>query len=285
VGTANEKSDFPFSGGYVMKLANPRFILAVCALTTVFSFPAQAAYTAANVKGSYSFLLDKWTATAGGNGGVLGILTFNGVNSVTGSFTEVTTTGLQTIDIETGSTYTVEPSGSGSMSLVTTGGTITLDFVLTAVLGGVAQGLQLLEKNASEGNYVTAGDAVAIKLSGSATAANLKGSYSFLTNYWTAEPTASQTGLLGTATFDGVSKVTLSYTREVDGVAATRALSGTYSVSPDGSGSMVFTIHGADFRAVDFVLNSFVESIAGSFQFLITASTVDQVGTGTAVFQ
>lgn len=268
-----------------MKLANPRLILAVCALITVFSFPAQASYTAANVKGSYSFLLYKWTATAGGNNGVLGILTFNGVSSVTGSFTEVTSSGLQTIDVETGSTYTVGSGGSGSMNLVTTGGTITLDFVLTAVLGGVAQGLQLLEKNAGEGNYVTAGDAVAMNLSGSASAANLKGSYSFLANYWTAEPTASQKGLVGTATFDGVSKVTLSYTREVDGVAATRALSGTYSVSTEGSGSMAFTVHGADFRAVDFVLNSVVRSTAGSFQFLITTSTVDQVGMGTAVFQ
>jgi hypothetical protein len=68
-------------------------------------------------------------------------------------------------------------------------------------------------------------------------------------------------------------------------VAATRALSGTYSVSPDGSGSMAFTVHGADFQAVDFVLNSVVRSTAGSFQFLITTSTVDQVGMGTAVFQ
>jgi hypothetical protein len=268
-----------------MKLAKARLILAVCALIMVFSVSAQAAYTAANIKGSYSFLLDKWTTTAGGNSGVLGILTFNGVDSVTGSFTEVTSTGLETIDVEAGSTYTVESGGSGSMTLVTAGGTITLDFVLTAVLDGVAQGLQLLEKNPSESNYVTAGAAVATNHPSSASAANLKGSYSFLANYWIAESTASQKGLVGTASFDGVSKVTLSYTREVDGVSATRALSGTYSVSADGTGSMVFKVHGADFRAVDFVLNSVVRSIAGSFQFLITTSTVDQVGTGTAVFQ
>jgi len=267
-----------------MKMANLRLFLLVCILFAVFSYPVEAfSYSAADVKGNYSFLLNRWTTTTADNVGLLGILTFNGVNSVTGSFNEMTTTGLKEGTVESGSSYTVESGGSGSATLVTTDGSITLDFVLTSVSNSVAQELQLLATEPS-GNWVTAGTAIAINLSGSATAANLKGTYSFLGNYWTAESSASQKGLIGTATFDGVSKVTLSYTRDVDGVTTPRELSGTYAVSPNGSGTLTFTVAGADFTSVDFVLNSVVSSIATSAQFLII-KPADEVGNGTAILQ
>lgn len=267
-----------------MKLVNARLVLAVCALITGFSLSAQASYTAANVKGSYSFLLNQWTATAGNNSGMLGILSFDGASSVTGGFAEVTSTGLQTIAIETGSTYTVASNGAGSATLVTAGGDITIDFVLSAVSGGVAQGLQLLAVNSGGGNYVAAGSAIAMNLTGSASAASLKGSYSFLTNDWSADTSVSQTGSLGTAKFDGVSAVSLSYTQESGGVTKTLTLKGTYSVNADGSGTMVFTRKKGTLT-VYFVLNSFVKSVARSVQYLTSDSSADAVSTGTGVFQ
>lgn len=266
-----------------MKLANFRFSLAVCALMAVFSLSAQASYSAANVKGSYSFLVNEWTATTGNNFGSLGILTFDGVSAVSGSLTEVTSSGLQTFTIETGSTYSVKASGSGSISLTTTGGGITLDFVLNSVSASVAQGLQLLSPNPSGGNYVTAGNAVAMNLSGSASAANLKGSYSFLGTKWTADPAAAQNGSVGIATFDGVSKVNVSFTEVYDGTVETLSGSGTYTVNSDGTGTL--TLPDKDGGTIDFVLTSVVNSIAKSVQYLSANSTTDGVSTGTAVFQ
>lgn len=266
-----------------MKGANSRFVLVVCALVAGFSLPAQAAYTAANVKGDYSFLLNKWTTTSGDNSGLLGVLTFNGVSSVTGTIFDLTSAGLETRTLETDSTYAVTSTGSGSMKLVATEGTITLDFVLTSVSSGVARELQLLETSPSADSYVVAGVASAVGLSKSASAANVKGTYSFLVNLWTAESSA-QRGLVGTATFDGVSKVTLSYTREVGGAATAHSESGTYSVDSNGSGSLVFTKENGDFVTVGFLLNSVVSSIATGLQVLGSGGSAG-VFTGTAVLE
>jgi hypothetical protein len=265
-----------------MKIANPRFALAVCMLVGVLSLSAQASYTAANVKGSYSFLLDEWIASANSNSGVMGVLTFDGVSAVTGSFTYVTGTGLESGTFEAGSTYTVKPTGSGTITLLTAGGTITLDFVLTSVTGGVAQGLQILEIEAAD--LITAGSAIAMNLSGSASAANLKGSYSFLTVYWSADPAQTQQANVGTASFDGVSKVTLSDVQEQGGVEKNVALSGTYSVNANGTGTMNFTVKGVPL-AVDFAMNTITGSLAKGLQFITGDSTTDKVGTGTGVFQ
>jgi hypothetical protein len=265
-----------------MMRANSRFMVAVCALIVGFSLSAQASYTAANVKGSYSFLLDKWTTITGDNSGVLGLLTFNGVSAVSGEFVELTSAGVQTRTLETDSTYTVKSTGAGSMKLVTTEGTLTLDFVLTSVSDDVARQLQLLETSPSADNYAITGSAIAIGLSKSASAANLKGTYSFLANFWIADAT-SQEALVGTATFDGVSKVTLSYTRESDAAATPVTVIGTYSVDSNGSGSIALPKTNGDFKiAVVFVLNSVVDSIATGGQFL---SGKTGVITGTIVLQ
>jgi hypothetical protein len=267
---------------HVMKIANPRFALAVCMFIGILSLSAQASYTTANVKGSYSFLLDEWIASTNGNSAVVGVLTFDGVSAVTGSFTYVTGTGLDSGTFEAGSTYTVKPTGSGTINLLTAGGTITLDFVLTSVAGGVAQGLQILEIEAA--NLITAGSAIAMNLSGSASAANLKGIYSFLTNYWSADPTQTQQANVGTASFDGVSKVTLTDVQEQGGVEKNVTLLGTYSVNANGTGTMNFTVKGVPLP-IDFAMNTITGSLAKGFQFLTGDSTTDKVGTGTGVFQ
>ncbi len=278
----DEPADFSFWGSLV-KLVSSRFILSVGAVI-VFSLSAQASYTAGNVKGNYSILMDAWTAATQTNSALLGMLTFDGVSVVTGFVTVVNSTGPQTYTIESGSTYTVQSSGSGSISLVTTEGTVPLDFVLNSVSAGVAQGLQLLYINPIGGNVVNAGTAIAMNLAGSASAATLKGNYSFLSNSWTADPSASQMGLVGTMMFNGAGKVAGSYTQEKDGVSSSSTFSGTYSVSSDGSGSMIITAD-ENIQTIDFVLNSVVKSVADSLQFLAADSTMEDVSTGTAVRQ
>jgi len=72
-------------------------------------------------------------------------------------------------------------------------------------------------------------------------AANLKGSYSFLVNRWTADAGRQEFALVGVLTFDGVGNVTGSGTAVTGGVSLSGALGGTYSVSPNGTGAINFT--------------------------------------------
>jgi hypothetical protein len=263
-----------------------RCTVALLALLAFFSLPARAAYTAATVKGSYGVLLNEWTATPGTNSASLGVLTFDGMGGVSGSFLQVTETGEQEFNIESGSVYSVKPSGVGSMSLVTSEGTLPFAFVLTSVSGGVAQQLQLLLLNPTTANVVTAGTAVAINLAGSGSNANLKGTYSFLFNDWQADSSTVIWGAVGDVKFDGVNGVTLHYTQELDGVSQTQTLVGSYLVDTDGSGTMVFGT-GANAVTLDFAINTVRESIATGLQFLNGNGNPSNnvVSTGTAILQ
>ena len=106
-----------------------RCTVALLALLVSLSLPARAAYTAATVKGSYSFLLNTWTATPGANSASLGILTFDGVGGVSGWFLQLNSTNStsqQHSDVESGNAYSVLPNGTGSMTLITSSGKLSL---------------------------------------------------------------------------------------------------------------------------------------------------------------
>jgi hypothetical protein len=67
---------------------------------------------------------------------------------------------------------------------------------------------------------------IALALSAQATGfnkASLKGSYSFLTNRWTANVTTNQFAMVGIMTFDGAGNVTGSYTSTAGGVVQTQS--------------------------------------------------------------
>jgi hypothetical protein len=263
-----------------------RCTVALLALLAFLSLPARAAYTATTVKGSYSFLLNEWTATSGTNSASLGVLMFDGIGGVSGSFLQVTNTGRQQFNIESGSAYSVKLTGAGSMSLVISSGTLPFAFVLTSVSGGVAQQLQLLLLNPTTANVVTAGTAVAINLPGPGSNANLKGTYGFLFNDWQADSSTLTWGAVGRIRFDGVSGVTFYSTQELDGVSQTQTLVGTYSVDTDGSGTMVFGT-GANAVTFDFAINAVRKSIAAGLQFLNGNGNASNnvVSTGTAILQ
>jgi len=260
-----------------------RSALALLALLAFFSLPARAAYTAANVKGTYGFLLNKWTAAPGTNSASQGVLTFDGIGGVSGGILQLTSVGAQESDFESGSVYSVKPSGSGSMSLITSGGTLAFAFVLTSVSGGVAQELQLVLLDPAGGNVVTAGTAAAINLAGQGSNANLKGTYGFILNNWQADSSFPVLGGVGNLRFDGVGSVTLYITYELRGVRQTEALVGTYSVTADGSGTgtMVFGT-GADAVTYYFGMNTVRKSIAAGLQFM---GNPNGVQTATAILQ
>lgn len=261
-----------------------RCTVGLFALLVFLSLPARAAYTTATVKGSYSFLLNEWTATPGTNSASVGVLTFDGIGGVSGSFLQVTSTGPQHFDVENGSVYSVERNGAGSMSLVTSSGTLPFAFMMASVSGGVAQQLQLLLLNPTGANVVSAGTAMAINLSSPGSNANLKGTYSLLINNWQADPSWPMIGAVGGLRFDGTSSVTFSYMQEVGGVSSTQTMLGTYSIDTDGSGTMVFGT-GASAVTYDFAINDVRKSIATGVQFLNGSSNVSVVSTAVATRQ
>jgi len=271
-------------------MQNRKLLLSVVLLVFIAlaGVRAQAAYSAANLKGSYGFLVNTWAEPTGNEGPSMGIADFDGVGAVTGSIAIVTKTGLLTGTIASGSSYSVKPNGTGSMTLILTGGggstTVQADFVLDSVSNSIAQGAQVLGLNSKTTNpSVATGSVFAINLSGSASAANLKGTYSFLLNNWTA---GTQQVVLGTFTFDGVSKVTVSFTQQDGPGSLTHGTgSGTYAVNTDGSGSMTLALSNGSTPTLDFAMNSVSGSVAKGLQLLDTGSSITESTTGVADHQ
>jgi hypothetical protein len=261
-------------------------LLTLFALTNI---SAAATYTAANVKGSYSALVNAYSGAASEQAW-LGILNFDGIGAVSGYFTIIDSGNLFVGTIASGSTYSVSPNGSGSMTLNFTSSqgnqTGHIAFALNSVSGSIAKSLQLLLINTSANDsHAHAGTANSIGLSGAATAAKLKGTYSILLNWWTTD---TQQGLVGTIKFDGVSKVTLSFTDQLaEQTATTGTGSGTYSVNSDGSGSISLTLSNGTTKQLDFVLNSITgTSVAKGLQLMdVTSPSFTSVDTGTAVYE
>lgn len=258
-------------------------LLALFALTSISAAKA-VTYTAANVKGSYSFLMNKWQVPGGSQGAILGILTFDGVSVVSGSMTLIDDGKLSTFPLGSG-TYTVNTNGSGSMVFGVGTQSLQIGIVLTSVSASVAHTLQLLIiPNSVNETNTTAGTANLINLSVPATAAKLKGTYSLLLDWWTQQD--PQQTWLGTITFDGKSKVTLSFTQQLGSSTSTGTGSGTYSVNSDGSGSISLTLSNSTTMQLDFVMNTVSGAVAKGLQLLdVTNPNFDSTDAGTAIFQ
>jgi hypothetical protein len=270
-------------------------LIVLLSLFALANISAAATYTAANVKGSYSVLINGYGGQASETAWI-GLLRFDGVSAVSGYVTIADCCdegGLYLATISSGSTYSVSPNGSGLMTLTFTGsnGTETgqIAFTLNSVTASVAQNLQLLLIDTSENDsHVRNGTANAMNLSGSATPAKLKGTYSILLSWWT---TGTQQGLVGTLTFDGKSKATLTFTDQLAELGSTTGKgSGTYSVNADGSGSIGLTlsesISNSTTMQLDFVLNSIKGPVAKGLQLLdVTNPTSTSIDTGTAVLE
>jgi len=256
-------------------------------LLTLFAFADIAAaatkYTAANVKGSYSVVMNGYSGAASETAW-LGIFNFDGIGAVSGSITIIDSGTLSVVTVPNGSTYSVSSDGSGTITLSSSASPIA--FVLNSVSGSIARSLQLVLIDTSKNDaHVRAGTANLINLSGPATAARLKGTYGILLNWWT---TGTQQGMIGTIAFDGKSKATLSYTDQQDEQTATTGTgSGTYSVNSDGSGSISLSLSNGTTMQLDFVLNSITgTSIAKGLQLLdVTNPSSTSVDTGVAVYE
>ena len=208
----------------------------VITLALCFAFFGSAQVTSPN--GSYGILLNQWKDTNSNNAsGLLGVLNFDGAGNVTGSYTLLSKNGLATGTL-TG-TYSGNPDGSNTVQLTfDVGATATAGMVVTD--GGT--GLQLLVTGGSllKPGQVVNGTGRII----SAQAAIPAGPYGFLLNVW-PDVNNQPIGIIGVVNLDGTNNNTGSYTLlgpQVGPAAATGTFTGTYSINPDGTGTLTASL-------------------------------------------
>ncbi len=125
--------------------------------TAVLQSTTAETYSAASVKGSFTFQYNPWTAQSSlSQDGGIGVFTFNGKGTVTFS---VTTVYGGTVFTNSGSmTYTVNSNGTGTIS-ASGGNSLQIAFALNSVAGKLAKGLQFLDTDTTDGgNMVITGN-------------------------------------------------------------------------------------------------------------------------------
>jgi hypothetical protein len=262
-----------------MKLRTLQWLAATVLVVGISGVPAHASYTAANIKGNYSVMSNKWTSNGSDEDAFVGILLFDGIGTITGSAFDVKAGSVTILNT---STYTVNADGSGTIVLNTNlGSSATAYFVLNSVANNVAGSLQIL--GASTGNDTSVGSAVLMSVSGTYGNANVKGTYSFTGVDWIGS--GSATGQVGSLSFDGKSKVTVSYTQVSDTVVTTGTGSGTYSIGRNGYGSITLNLSNGGSVTLNVAINNVTAAVAHGAQFINAASTTSDVNAGTAVRQ
>jgi hypothetical protein len=252
-------------------------------MTTAFAVSgAAASFSKASLKGSYSFLIDRWTASVYTEQfAMVGIVTFNGAGGVTGSYTSVTG-GVAGAGALVG-TYTVNSNGTGAIDF-TTGSTAHFAVTLNSTVAGVAHGVELLRINDSS-NEVISGTAV-LQSTASArySVASLSGNFAFQYNTSTAEMSQAEEGGTGVISFNGKGSLSISETIVQGGVVHTYALLGTYTVNSDGIARVSVAIKGNSKYAA--ALNSVAAGQASGLQFLGTnPANSSYILSGTALKQ
>jgi hypothetical protein len=236
--------------------------------------------------GSYGYLLTaSYSDPTQTNGSaLLGVMNFDGAGNVTGSYTsEPDTQPAHTNAGAFTGTYSSNPDHTGSITIKLDTGT-SLTFAMVIADGG--QGLQLVATDCSGGCGVGGANLAQAAFSGTARAAYTgapNGAYGFL-----GAQSPNVAASVGVATFDGAGNVTMSLTYVAPGGSSPQPFllsgtrTGTYSLNPDGSGTMNFPASGNG-NAQTWV---FVITDGGSgLQFLQTRRSGDGVSFGTGRLQ
>jgi len=256
-------------------------------LAIAIALPAQAAtFSNASLKGTYSFLNNLTTANVGTNQfAMVGVLAFDGAGNVSGSFTSISSTTSQTGTVA--GTYTVMSNGTGTMTITfTPGSTAHFAITLNSTAAGVAHGVQLLQTDDTK-NEILSGTAVQQATApASYSKASLKGTLAFQYNPRTADASLSEDGGVGIFTFDGKGGLKGSVTIIFGGGPFGGPFTATYTVNPDGSGTI--TGVGGHGLQIAFALNTVTAGQAKGLQFLDTNNgdgPGDLVITGSALKQ
>ncbi len=206
-------------------------LLVVVTIALVLSAQA-VTFSNASLHGTYTFLGTRWTAdVTAPEGGVIGVMTFDGVGNFTESYTGMVN-GSPVSGTFTG-TYTVNANGTGTMS-ISSGWQWAI--VINSTSAKIAHGIQMLM--ITNLGYNEVGTSTALLQSSTPktyTVANLKGNYSFQLDEWTADPSQPIYAGNGLFTFDGKGNVKGSSSYMMGGeTVQTETFTGTYTVNFDG---------------------------------------------------
>jgi hypothetical protein len=231
---------------HAMSFSRLASILLVLALATAGTVAAQVAPPV----GPYGFVLNATFSdpSTHGGGAILGLMNFDGAGIVSGPYTlELGSGGPNPPAEVTGTlngTYSSNPDGTGTMSvtLVDVGNVTIANVTLAMVIDNHSRTLQLAETGCTGAICDLTGTVVTgiaeIEFTGLVHPIHqgfLNGSYGLQTTKSSPTPATS----LYVWTFDGAGNVTLSGTFVGAGpTVVSGTLSGTYSVNPDGTGTI-----------------------------------------------
>jgi hypothetical protein len=240
-------------------------VLAFIAIVLIASAQA-ATFSNSSLQGTYAFLGNRWTADISApQGGVIGIMTFDGIGNMTESYTGMVN-GSPVSGTFTG-TYAVNPDGAGTITF-STGWQWAI--VLNSTSAKIAHGIQLLSTLNLGYNEVGASTAVLQSTTAKTySVANLKGDFSFVYNEWTADPSQPDTAGDGLFIFDGKGNVKGSSSDMQGATLQTETFTGAYTVNSDGSGAISLSTG----EQYVFVLNTATGTLAQGLQFVQTNTT------------
>lgn len=233
--------------------------------------------------GSYGILLNQWPSSNTGNdktSGLLGVLNFDGAGNVTATYTKVNLDFSVKTGTATG-TYSPNPDGSYTLNLTFDDESV---WTLVAAVTDRGSSLQLLVTGGDPMNTFKGNANPAQVFSGTGRIQSEQGtmpagSYGYLITGW---PDAGNKPdvIFGIMNLDGAGNLKGSYTL-VNGrpTAFPGTLSGTYSVNPDGTGSMTVNLD------VGITASFAIVVTDGRSGILMLASLGDQVMSGTARMQ
>lgn len=215
------------------------------ALAFAFLSPAgKVSFASAQVTspaGSYGILVNQWRDANSNNvSALLGVLNFDGAGNITGTYTFLSSKANTPANGTWTGTYSGNPDGSNTVNLTADAGA-TLTVEVTVTDGGT--GLQLLVTGGSlpkPGQVITG-----IGRIQSAQGTMPAGSYGLLLNQWPDANNGPQ-GILGVFSLDGAGNATGAATVTGSGIGNVPlpvTFVGTYSVNPDGTGSITLNVN------------------------------------------
>jgi hypothetical protein len=234
-------------------------------MALALSAPA-ATYNNASLNGTYNFLTNLRTANATTNQtATVGVLTFNGAGKVTsGSYTQLSLQAFQSGTLS--GSYAVKADGTGTLTIKFTSSTGSFTAKFAVVLGSNPSGevvaLQLLQTNDPNNEIVVGSASLLSTTAQTYSLASLNGVFVYQYKLFTADPAIPETDSVGLVSFNGNGSCQITSTMVSDGKTTTKPQSCTYTVGPNGIGSVstgaVFALSGVSSgqaNGLQFLLN------------------------------